>query len=821
MRVPLSWLRDYVDLPDDARPRQIADKLVAAGLEVETVHELGADVSGPLFVGQVRGIEQFVASNGKTIRFCQVDVGEAATRGIVCGALNFQTLDKVVVALPGAVLPGGFKIAARQTYGHTSDGMICSARELGLGDDHTGIMVLPPEAQVGADAGELLGLGEVVLGIAVTPDRGYCLSMRGMAREAAIAYDVEFRDPAATPAPPYDEPAYPVVVEDVEGSDHFVALEVTGFESKAATPLWMQRRLRAGGMRPISLAVDVTNYVMLALGQPLHAYDKARLSGPIVVRAAKSGEQLETLDGVVRNLDADDLLITDDSGPIGIAGVMGGATTEISDRTTDIVIEAAHFAPARIARASRRHKLSSEASKRFERGVDADLQLPAAELAVRLLSELGGATPVKAVTEVDHRVEAHVLQLPVDWVERVIGRPYDEEVVRRRLEQVGCDVSGSTLLTVVPPSWRPDLDQLVDLVEEVARLEGYDTIPSVLPSAHPGRGLTVEQRRRRTVGRSLAEAGFVEVLSYPFVSPSVHDALGLPADDPRRHAVRLANPLSEEEPELRTSLLPGLLATLRRNVGRGFRDVALFEMGSVFRPRQNAPHARPLPVDRAPTPAEVQGLADALPDQPLRIATVASGRRELPGWWGDGRDVSWVDAVDAARAVARATGVELTVRADDHAPWHPGRCAALCVGEALIGHAGELHPRVIGALDLPPRTVAMELELARIPLVGPVQAPDISTFPVAIEDVALIVDASTPAADVEAALRDGAGKLLESLRLFDVYTGGQIAEGKRSLAYNLRFRAPDRTLTAEEVATARQAAVDEAARRTGAVLRSA
>ncbi|MZD10636.1 phenylalanine--tRNA ligase subunit beta, partial [Streptomyces sp. SID5785] len=409
MRVPLSWLREYVDLPATETGRDVQEKLVGVGLEVETVEQLGADIKGPLVVGQVRTIEELEGFK-KPIRFCTVDVGRANGTGepqeIVCGARNFAVGDKVVVVLPGAELPGGFAIAARKTYGKTSHGMICSTDELGMGDDGThGIIVLPPETEVGRDAVELLQLVDEVLDIAVTPDRGYCLSMRGIARETAIAYGLPLRDPALLDVPAPNAQGYPVQVSDPMACDRFTARTVTGLSPEARSPIWLQRRLQKAGMRPISLAVDVTNYVMLELGQPLHAYDRSLVQGPIGVRRATQGEQLTTLDGVKRTLDAEDLVITDDRGPIGLAGVMGGANTEIADHsedagTTDVVVEAAHFDAITIARTARRHKLSSEAAKRFERGVDPQAASAAAQRVVDLLVLLAGGTAQEGVTEV-------------------------------------------------------------------------------------------------------------------------------------------------------------------------------------------------------------------------------------------------------------------------------------------------------------------------------------------------------------------------------------------------------------------------------------
>ena len=881
MRVPLSWLREYARLPEPVDVTEVARRLTAAGLEVESLESVGHDVRG-VVIAQVLSIEE-LSGLKKPIRYCRVAVSDAQldappdeASGVICGAVNFVVGDRVALALPGAVLPGGFEIGARQTYGHISEGMICSVSELGIGDDHTGILVLPPDAPLGADFVAYAHLRDEVLEIAVTPDRGYAVSVRGLARELASAYNVPFTDPAETALPdatllggPLDyigPDVYPARIDDPTACDRFVLREVQGFAAEARTPLWMRVRLARCGQRPVSLAVDVTNYLMLELGQPLHAFDRSKLNGEIVVRRAQPGEQLETLDHVVRTLDPQDILITDSSGPISMAGTMGGLSTEIDDASTDLVIEAAHFDARGTAKMSRRHKLHTEASYRFERGVDRELPLRATAKAVALLAGLGGGRVIPGCTHAQADVAPVVISMAVDYPDRVAGVVYGRDTVVQRLREVGCTVvqtrapaptvapwrvgseDGETVpetvppasvsvLQVTPPSWRPDLTDPADLAEEVIRLEGYESIPSRMPRALAGRGLTARQRLRRSVGRTLAEDGYVEVMSWPFASRSDADRLGLPPEDLRRPAVVVANPLSEDEPLLRTTLLPGLFRVLARNIGRGFADTALFEIGLVFRPRPGAAPAAPiLAVDRGPTVAELASLEAALPDQPQRIAAVLTGARELDGWWGPGRASSWADAVEAARSVGRVCRVPLDIRADKYAPWHPGRCAAIYARvspddgdgqprEWLAGHAGELHPRVIQAFGLPDRTCAMELDLsvlfAAAEGVGPVQAPELSAYPLAIQDVALIVNAAVPAADVEAALVAGApAELLESVRLFDVYTGAQIGEDRKSLAYTLRFRAPDRTLTAAEAAEARDAAVGEAQRRVGAVLRS-
>jgi phenylalanyl-tRNA synthetase beta chain len=586
----------------------------------------------------------------------------------------------------------------------------------------------------------------------------------------------------------------------------------------------MQRRLIAAGIRAISLPVDITNYLMLELGQPMHVFDLNRLRGGLVVRRARPGEKLTTLDGVARVLDAEDMVICDDSGPISLAAVMGGETSEWQPDTVDVLLEAAHWDPVMVGRTARRHKLFSEAAKRWERGVDPRLALVALERAVQILTAHAGGTVDERILDIDHVADPPVILLDPALPSQRIGLPYPADRVVDLLSQVGCRVSGVSPLEVTPPSWRPDLLAPIDLVEEVARLGGYNDIPSVLPPARGGQGISPAQRRRRTVGRAMAENGYVEVLSYPFVAPGTADLLGYSADDPRRSAVRLTNPLSEEEPLLRTSLLAPLLATIKRNLGRGKRDLALYEIGTVFLPHlaTNAPPV--LGVDRRPNDEEWAAANAIVPDQPWHLAVALAGEVEPAGWWGPGRPAIWADAVEAARIALAAAGMadsRVTVAAAEQAPWHPGRCAAIAVDGRVIGYAGELHPAVVAALELPRRTCAMEISLDAVPAAPVTEAKRISSFPPALIDVALVLDAAVPAAAVEAALIEGAGELLESVALFDVYESDQVGEGKKSLAYKLTFRAPDRTLTSDEALTARDAAVTAVATRHGASLRGA
>lgn len=855
MKLPLSWLREYAPVESSVEPAEIARRLTAVKLEVESVEPVGHDISG-VVIAQVLSVEELTEFK-KPIRYCRMatedghGLGTEGNLGVVCGATNFAAGDKVALATPGATLPGGFEIGARKTYGKLSEGMICAADELGIGDDHSGILVLPAAAPVGADFVSYAALRDEVFDITVTPDRGDCVSVRGVARELAIAFGVPFTDPADAGLPAHaglggdlgwvSSDVRPARIGDPSACDRIVLRSVHGFQPGAATPLWLRVRLNRCGVRSVSLAVDVTNYLMLELGQPLHAFGNAKVTGPIEVRRGRLGERLETLDHVTRALEPEDIVIADDSGPISLAGTMGGLTTEISDTSTDVLIEAAHFSPVGVAKMARRHRLHSEASYRFERGVDRELPLRASAKAVAMLASLGGGTIVPGCQHAFVDVPPAQVAMAEDYPDRVAGVVYGLDTVVHRLRQLGCatehDRAGK-VLTVTAPSWRSDLNDPADLAEEVIRLEGYENVPVRRPRAFAGRGLTTRQRLRRAVGRGLAGAGYVEVLAAPFVSAADADGLRLPPEDPRRQMLALANPLSDDEPLLRATLLPGLFRVLNRNVGRGFADVALFELGLVYLPRLGGRAVPPaLRVDRAPTFEELAALDAALPDQPLHVGAVLAGQRELPGWWGRGRAECWADAIEAAREIGRICRVTVDVRADAHAPWHPGRCAAIFVQasdgsqqtEWLAGYAGELHPRVIEAFGLPARTSALELDMSAVLAAaersGPVQAPVLSSYPPATQDVALIVDSPVPAADVEAALRAGAatvgdGTLLEDVRLFDVYTGEQIGEGRKSLAYALRFRAPDRTLTAAEVAEIRAAAVGEATNRFQAELRA-
>ncbi len=830
MRVPLSWLREYVDLPATGDAMADAEALHAAlvkvGLEEEAIH--GVALTGPIVVGQVLEFVEEPQANGKTIRWCQVLTAPGETRGIVCGARNFEVGDKVVVTLPGAVLPGPFAIAARKTYGHVSDGMIASARELGLGDEHDGILRLTTlglDPEVGTDAIALLGLDDLAVEVNVTPDRGYALSIRGIAREYAHSTGSVFRDPAAL-AVASRGTGFSVVLDDQapirgrRGCDAFVTRVVRGIDQSRTTPAWMVSRLELSGIRSISLVVDITNYVMLELGQPIHAYDLAALRGGITVRRATAGETLKTLDGQSRTLDPEDLLITDESGPIGLAGVMGGASTEISETTIDVLVEAAHFEPVSIARTARRHKLPSEASRRFARGVDPLVAEPAAQRVVDLLVELAGGAADSLGSCVIDAASPAPIHLAEGFVDALIGVDFSLDEITVSLTDIGCtlDVDDNGW-QVTPPSWRPDLVDAPSLAEEVARIVGYERIPAVLPIAPPGRGLTRSQRVRRATANALAAAGLTEVLAYPFVSL---DDVALTDGDAA--SVALANPFDSDTGRLRRSLIPGLTRIAHRNLARGLTDLAVFEIGAVYLPEGTASYG----VAEVPTATEkpqssvLSELENSIPPQPWYLAALFVGDRRSRGIGQAAEHAGIADALDAAHAVAAVAGAVVRVETGSHPALHPGRTAALFVGDTHIGVAGELLPAVAVERDLPRRVGVLELNLEALIALGSseVEAGTIAAFPAATQDLSVVVAESVSAGAVRAAVIEGAGALLESAVLVDDYRGAGLEPGTKSITLALRFRAADRTLTAAEATEAKLAGLAVATERHGATLRA-
>ena len=793
MRAPLSWIRDFT--PADAPVDELVAALNQLGLEVEGVDEPGREVLG---VRVARILEVLPHPEADRLQLADVEYGDGTTR-VVCGAPNIVAGMHVPFAPSGASLPGGFKLERRTIRGQQSDGMLCSAKELGLGDDQSGIMELDGASTIGDDVREILGLDDVVFDLAVTPNRPDAMCIVGVARELAA----HLRQPLTIPEPVVG--TNPGVASDasveVEAPDRCPRyLGWAASVSIGASPAWLQQRLAKAGMRPINNVVDVTNYVLLERNQPLHAFDLTRLAGRgIVVRLAEAGERITTLDEQERLLDQADLLICDaERGPQAIAGIMGGTTAEVSADTTEILLEAAYFERMGIARSSKRLKLRSEASARFERGIDPDGVATHAARAMELLVEVAGAGV--APEAVDHYPRPFTrphITLRTTKVNGVLGTDLTDTAVIEALSPLGIEVAGAgDELEAVPPSFRPDLEREIDLVEEVARRIGFDAIGRTVPKPRTQVGaLTRIQRDRRLVADALVGAGAHEAMTLPLVAPGVLDGLGLGSP------VSLANPLRAEESVLRTALLPGLVAAAAFNAARGQPDVMLFELGTVF---------------FAPMPAST------LPDEREMVGAVVAGtvrRRPIE----DDRPVDVYDATDLVQVVAdalRCTALELTAGAGPG--WHPLRAARITVAGEVVGSVGELAPDIVAAAGLEGPVVAFEADFGALsaaprPALG-FRAP--SPFPPSAVDLAFVVEESVPAGAIAATLRATSPDLLEDLRVFDEFRAEALGSGRRSLAFSLRYRAPDRTLTDLEVGGLRQQAIDAVLAAHGATLRS-
>jgi phenylalanyl-tRNA synthetase beta chain len=818
MRAPLSWIKEFVDIPASVTAEQISDGLIRVGFEVEEIIHQGADLTGPLKFAKVLSIEE-ITEFKKPIRYVGIDCGEGQTRFVICGATNFAVGDLVVAALPGAVLPGDFKIGARETYGKTSNGMICSGRELGISDDHAGIMVFAEgEVMIGGDAIEALQINDVIFDVAVNPDRGYALSIRGIAREVAGSLGLKFTDPVdALRTLKFAETGKGVTAKigEKRSASVFYLRTLSNFDPKATTPIWMRRRIEKMGMRSISLVVDVTNYVMLELGQPLHAFDKSKIKGGLTIKLAGKAQKFKTLDGVERTLDPTDLMVCDDEQPLALAGTMGGLSSEISETTTDIALEAVHFCEVCIAKNSRRHKLSSEASRRLERSVDPSLAEFASARFVQLLTAHSSAQHVATVVD-GEPIYAPLVTIDPAYVSKTLGFDIPAKKVAEVLRVIGCDVDEKSF-TIDPPSWRADLLTAADFTEEVARMIGYDKIPSVLPPRPLHATLTPTQKRRRAVATMLASRGLAEVQTFPFTNQATIDSMGFVGE--RAATYKVANPMSEEFPLMRVHLVPGLIEVAQRNISRGAKDFAIFEMGSIFRSSQKLVPAISPDLSKRPGQKIIDEIFASVPPQGYHVAGLFVGKTENENWQGKARAYNWQDAISYAQDILALCNLEWTVARSDLAPWHPGRCAELIVNGKAVAHAGELHPRIVAAYGLPERSVAFAVALGALPDSALVRPSTVGTMPAAVQDVALIVESTVSAADVEGALRAGAGDLLESITLFDRYD--KIGDGKISLAFTLVFRAQDRTLTGEEVSAMREAATAVAASKFGAVVRTA
>lgn len=795
MKLTLSWLREFVEVPDMA-PEELVDVFENLGHEVEEWRLLEPSFTD-VVVGRVLDVQAH--PNADKIRLTRVDVG-GDELDIICGAWNFDAGAVVPVAVPGAVLGGDFEITRREIRGVTSNGMICSEQELGLGDDADGIMVLDddyPDARdrIGEPFSSVVGLPDVWFDLNITPNRPDCLSVYGIARDLASFFEIPLRPHGIGVSPDGPPTDVTVVIEAPEKNPRFAGRQVRGIRV-GPSPHWMRLRLTHAGMRPISNVVDASNYAMVEFGHPTHAFDVDRLGHEIVVRMAHEGETIVTLDEQERSLRSSDIVVTDGSVPVAIGGVMGGASTEVHEDSADIFIEAAYWDPPSILMTSKRLKLRSEASARFERGADPSFCLLGADRVVQLLCEIAGGTAAStAVDEDPGAIEPWTIDYPLSETRRILGVPLDRTSTAGLLERLGFDVDGDDPLTVTVPTRRPDVRRPVDLVEEIARLHGFESIPDSVPQG-PGLGLPWREQRLRQIREVMVGAGFHETLTFSFVGASDLESLGFPEGHPVRDGIRVVNPLNDGEGVMRTTLLPGILKSAAANLGRRLPGARLFEIGKVF----------------------LSG--GKLPEQPDRLAFVIAGRPS--GTWHGGADEPDIyDGTGMWELMAQRLGIpDAGVRPGSHAAFHPGRCADLTVGSDVVGTVGEVHPTVAAAYGLTGRVVAAEMELVEL-LVhrGAWQFERPSVYPPAVFDMAFIVDQEVQAAEVLAAARAGAGDLAEDVRVFDVFRGPSIGEDKTSLALAFTLRASDRTLTDEDAAPIRRAIADEVAAAVGGELR--
>jgi phenylalanyl-tRNA synthetase beta chain len=805
MRVPWEWLRDQCD--PGMEPEALAERLAMTGTEVERVTLAGPPAADGFVVGEVLSVTPH--PNADRLSLCQVRTGDGE-RTIVCGAANVAAGQSVAVALPGAVLPDGNEIARAELRGVASDGMILSEAELGLGDDAEGILVLDGAPAPGASLGEVLPVAEPVLELEVTPNRVDCLGVRGVAREVHAATGAELApDPWAEDADASGEGEVAdyasVEVEVPELCPRFTARVFTDV-TIGPSPLWLRARLAAAGQRSINNVVDITNYVMLLTAQPLHAFDLDGVpDGALVIRTAADGEKMTTLDGVERSFDADTVLVCDREGPSGIAGIMGGQRSEVSGSTTRVLLEVANWDGVNILRTSKLLALRSEASTRFEKQLHPELAMRAQRVASRLMVELCGALLVPGTVDVTAEIPPpNRLRLRTARVEGLLGMPIPPERSATYLERLGFSVepAGDDLEVEVPVDRHFDVTREADLIEEVARIHGLDeNLPTTMPdTAGQVGGLTREQQLRRRAEDLMGDLGFDEIVGWSFSDEGLAGRLRLPEADPRANAIRLANPLSGEQSLMRTTLIGSLLDAARHNLARGAEAVALFESGRVY-----------LSGPPGGAAGELGGVFPGEQPPPAlerhHLGCLASGAPAAEAWRGDGRPADFFALKGALEALARGLGAPLEVEPSSEPFLHPGRSARLLLGGAPAGWLGELHPLVLRRWDIDAAT-GFEIGLAELvgaAASGHEQFRDVVSFPAVYQDIAAVVPEDVPASSVREAVLSGGGELLAAADIFDLYRGEQVGEGRKSLALRLEFRAPDRTLTDDEVAERREA----------------
>lgn len=794
MKVSLRWLEDYVRV--DVPVAKVVELLDLSGTKVEVVIEPGKDLEG-IVVAEVVAIHEHPNADNLSL----VDIRSAAgDERVVCGAKNFSVGDRVPYAQLGARL-GELTITERKIRGEVSSGMLCSASELGVSRDHSGILILPPDSDLGVDVVALLNLNDTILDLEITPNRPDCMGMIGVAREVAALLGNELHIPelSSEPVPVGTEPVT-VRLEDAQGCPRYVAHLIEGVTVGPSVG-WMAARLLAAGVRPISNVVDSTNYILLETGHPLHAFDAERVHDrTIIARKAFQGEKLTTLDGIERVLEAGDLLIADPEKPLALAGIMGGESSEVSATTTSVILEAAYFDPGLIGRTSRRLGLRTEASARFERGTDPDALMFAAARCAQFISLAAGARPSsQIVDEYPVGIARRRVTLRPERTEKILGFEISARAQAEHLRSIHLKVDERDgVLDVEVPRFRPDIEREVDLVEEVARLAGLDRLPATLPKGGAG-GLEPAQSAERTLRRALAGFGLDEAWTSSLGSTADLEALDLPADHPAQNMAALMNPMSEQENKMRTTLLPGLLKAAARNVAHRVEDVALFEVARIYEP---APQRKLL-------------------HEPLMLGAIFGGLRR-PKTWLQG-PVRWgfFEAKGLLDRALETVGVEVTTTPSQGPPFHPTRAATVMLGAKAIGSIGELHPRICDRLDLPEGFVVFEIALDPVfdAMPGKVKVSELPRFPAALIDLAVVVDEKVPAGAIEQLIWEAGEPEIVEVALFDVYRGEQVPPGNKSLAYALQLQVADRTLTDEDTSAVLERIVGSLRDRHGAELR--
>jgi phenylalanyl-tRNA synthetase beta chain len=796
MKLTLAWLNDFVSLPT-SDPHELVEAFENLGHEIEDWR-----IIEPTFTGVVVGtvLEVSPHPNADKVRLTRVDVGTEIL-DIICGAWNFEAGAVVPVAVPGAVLGGDFTITRRDIRGVTSHGMICSETELDLGTEADGIMVLTddyPDAagRPGVPFADIIGFPDVWFDINVTPNRPDCLSVYGLARDLAALYEIPLRGYDIELETHGDPTSVAVSIDNAQMCPRFAGRQVRGI-TVGPSPHWLRRRLELAGVRPISNVVDASNYAMIEFGYPTHAFDVDRLGDTIVVRMADEGETITTLDDQERVLTPEDIVVTNGTDPVAIGGVMGGAATEVHAATTDVFIEAAYWNPPNVLMTSKRLGLRSEASARFERGADPSFCPKGADRVAQLLAATAGGRPAPIPEDVNPGdIAPWQITYPLSETRRLLGIELSAEETTSLLERLTFGVEGNDPLIVTVPTRRPDVRRPADLVEEIARLHGFASIPDTVPSG-PGEGLPIVERRMRTLREAIVGAGMHEILTFSFIGAD--DLVHLYPNDPdaAAGAIAVVNPLNETEGVMRTSLIPGLLKAASINIGRRLPSAALFEIGKVFLPGSGK-----------------------IPDQPDRLGFILAGKPDAQ-WHTGSREFDLYDATGVVELLVSAMRTpNVHLEQSRRSPFHPGRCADIMIGDARIGTVGEITPSIATSFGLEGRVVVAEIDVADLVADrGHWQYEIPSTFPPVVFDMAFATPEAIPSAAVLEAANAAAGELLEHSQLFDVFSGDSVGEGLVSYAINFRLRAPDRTLTDEEVGPVRRAIADAVAASTGATLR--